>query len=252
MVYTTCMFTIKQISLLAHVTPRTIRYYDLIGLLQPEEIGENGYRYYSDASLLRLQQIMFYRELDMPLEQIKLIMDRKDYDLQQALKEHKHQLHKRIERLHKLIATIDQTEKYLRGEEKMNKKVLFDAFNEEEEAKMEQEALHLYDPETVKESYKKWRQYSKAEKEKIGEEGNAVYLRFMEVMEKGPASKEAQECVQRWRDHMNYFWVPNQEQLMGLTDLYNDDPRFKKNFDKIHPDLAAFVREAVKIYVANI
>jgi len=61
------MLTIKQISQLAHVTPRTLRYYDQIGLLLPEEIGENGYRYYSDASLLKLQQILFYRELDMPL-----------------------------------------------------------------------------------------------------------------------------------------------------------------------------------------
>jgi hypothetical protein len=55
--------------------------------------------------------------------------------------------------------------------------------------------------------------------------------------------------VQRWRDHMNYFWTPNPDQLIGLADLYNDDPRFKKNFDKVHPDLAQFVREAVMIYV---
>ena len=243
------MLTIKQISQLAHVTPRTLRYYNQIGLLLPDEVGDNGYRYYSDASLLKLQQILFYRELDMPLEQIKGIMGRENYNLQEALEDHKNQLRKRIDRLQKLISTVDQTLKYIKGEEEMNNKVLFDAFNEEEQEKMEKEAMQMYDPETVKESNRKWKDYSMAEKQKIGEEGNAVYQGFVDAMSKGPGSQEAQACVQRWHDHMNYFWTPNPDQLIGLADLYNDDPRFKKNFDKVHPDLAQFVREAVMIYV---
>lgn len=245
------MLTVKQLSELAHVTPRTLRYYDQIDLLKPESIGDNGYRYYSDESLLKLQQILFYRELDISLEQIKEIMNQKEYDLQQALEEHKRQLGRRIKRLENLITTVDQTLKVVKGEEKMNKKVLFDAFSEEEEVKMEQEAMNIYDPDTVKESYKKWRNYSKAEKQRIGEEGNAVYQGFVDTMSKGAASPEAQACVQRWREHMNYFWTPNKDQLLGLTDLYNDDPRFRKNFDKIHPNLAEFVRDAVSFYVQN-
>jgi hypothetical protein len=50
---------------------------------------------------------------------------------------------------------------------------------------------------------------------------------------------------------MEYFWVPNDEQLVGLADLYNDDPRFKANFDKIDPRLAEFIREAVEVYVGR-
>jgi len=249
MVYIIPMFTIKQISQLAHVTPRTLRYYDQIGLLTPEEIGNNGYRYYSDASLLKLQQILFYRELEIPLEQIKKIMSHKKFDLQSALEGHKRQLGKRIDRLNNLIATVDQTLKYIKGEDEMNKNVLFDAFNDEEQEKMEKEAMRIYDPETVKASNIKWKNYSVAEKQKISAEGNAVYQGFVDVMSKGPDSQEAQACVQRWRDHINYFWVPNKEQLLGLADLYNDDPRFKKNFEKVHPDLAHFVREAVRVYV---
>ncbi|MDO9086786.1 MAG: MerR family transcriptional regulator [Anaerolineaceae bacterium] len=245
------MLTVKQLSQLAHITPRTLRYYDQIGLLLPDALGENGYRYYSDASLLKLQQILFYRELDMPLEQIKEIMGHDDYDLPQALEEHKNQLGKRITRLEKLIATVDLTLKYIQGEEKMNKKVLFEAFSDEQQAEMEKEAMQLYNPETVKESNRKWKNYSAAEKQKIGDEGNAVYQGFLEAMSKGPDSHEAQACVVRWRQHMNYFWVPNAEQLLGLADLYNDDPRFRKNFDKIHPDLADFVRKAVAFYVKN-
>ena len=110
------MLTVKQISKLAHITPRTIHYYDQIGLLLPDEVGDNGYRYYSDASLLKLQQILFYRELDIPLEQIREIMGRENYDLQEALEDHKDQLRKRIDRLQKLISTVDQTLKYFKGE----------------------------------------------------------------------------------------------------------------------------------------
>ena len=246
------MLTVKQISKLAHVTPRTLRYYDPIGLLLPDLVGENGYRYYSDASLLKLQQILFYRELEIPLEQIKEIMGRQNFDLLTALEDHKRQLGKKIDRLNKLITTVDQTLKYIKGEEEMNKKVLFDAFNDEEQKEMEKEALQMYDPETVKESNRKWKSYSTAEKQKISDEGNAVYQGFVDAMSKGPDSQEAQACVQHWREHMNYFWVPNQEELLGLADLYNDDPRFKKNFDKVHPDLAQFVREAVQFYVSRL
>ena len=88
-------------------------------------------------------------------------------------------------------------------------------------------------------SQQKWKSYSKADKQRIGEEGNAVYRDFVLAIPKGPASPEAQDCVRRWRAHMAYFWEPNDEQCLGLADLYNDDPRFKANFDKIDPRLAA-------------
>lgn len=126
---------------------------------------------------------------------------------------------------------------------------LFKAFNKEEEKKNEKEAMEMYDPETVRASYTRWRSYSKAEKQKIGEEGNAVYEAMVLAIPHGPASAEAQAGVDRWRKHMAYFWVPNEEQLVGLTDLYNEDPRFKANFNKIHPGLTSFMREAVMIYV---
>ena len=65
------MFTVKQLSKLAGITPRTLHHYDEIGLLKPSRVGDNGYRYYGEESVLRLQQILFYRELEIPLEEIK-------------------------------------------------------------------------------------------------------------------------------------------------------------------------------------
>jgi DNA-binding transcriptional MerR regulator len=243
------MFTVKQLSRLAGVTPRTLHYYDQIGLLKPTQLGKNGYRYYGDESLLRLQQILIYRELDMPLEQIKEILDRREFDVVSALEGHRDQLQERIRRLERVIATVNETISFLRGETTMNQKQLFEPFNEEQQAEYEKGAMQMYDPAIVKASNQKWKNYTPAEKQHIADKGNAVYLGFVQAMPKGPASPEAQACVESWRRHMDYFWTPNEDQLLGLAEGYNSDPRFKANFDKIHPDLAAFILEAVKIYV---
>ena len=99
MVYSCGMFTVKQLSKLAGVTPRTLHHYDAIGLLKPSRVGDNGYRYYGEELLLRLQQILFYRELDMPLEDIKKIMAPSRFDVLKALESHKVALKKRMDRM---------------------------------------------------------------------------------------------------------------------------------------------------------
>jgi DNA-binding transcriptional MerR regulator len=243
------MFTVKQLSKLAGITPRTLHYYDQIGLLKPSRVGDNGYRYYGEESLLRLQQVMLYRQLDMPLEDIKQIMARRDFDGLSALESHRRELTRRIAHIERLITTVDDTILHLKGQKEMSQKQLFEPFSDEQQAAYEKEAMQTYDPAVVKASNKKWKSYTAAEKQRIGDEGNAVYQDLLAAMPKGAVSPEVQAVVDRWRRHMEYFWVPNDEQLVGLADLYNDDPRFKANFDKIHPDLAAFMRQAVKIYV---
>ena len=82
-------YTIKGIGDLAGVTTRTIRYYDEIGLLRPSRIGDNGYRFHDQGSLLRLQQILFFREVDVPLKEIQRILGRPDFNLMRALENHK-------------------------------------------------------------------------------------------------------------------------------------------------------------------
>src|SRR5574342_951893 len=108
-------FTVKQLSKMAGITPRTLHYYDEIGLLKPTRVAENGYRYYGDESLLRLQQILFYRELDLPLDEIKKIMGRRDFDVLGALHSHRDALKKRVARLNRLLQTVDNTINHLKG-----------------------------------------------------------------------------------------------------------------------------------------
>jgi len=245
------MFTVKQLSQMAGVTPRTLHHYDDIGLLKPSRIGDNGYRYYGEEALLKLQQILFYRELDFPLEDIKQIMGRRDFDLLGALQGHREALQKQAARLSQLLVTVDNTIQHIKGEKLMSQKGLFKGFSEEEQDKLAQEAEQMYDPATVRESNRKWKAYSKEKRDAILAEGNQVYLDMIAAMPKGASSAEVQTIVGRWRSHMDYFWTPNLDQLLGLASMYNDDPKFKANFDDMHPQLAEFMREAVTVYVGK-
>jgi DNA-binding transcriptional MerR regulator len=243
------MFTVKQLSKLAGVTPRTLHHYDDIGLLKPSRVGDNGYRYYEEESLLKLQQILFYRELDFPLDDIRKIMARGDFNVLKALESHKDSLTRQMERTKRLLVTVDNTIHHIKGEKLMSQKGLFEGFSEKEQEQYAQEAEKMYGPETVRASNKKWKSYSDAEKKRILAEGKAVYTDLASAMPKGSASKEVQAVIARWHKHMQYFWSPNDEQLLGLADLYNNDPRFRDNYEKVAPNLSEFMREAVKVYV---
>jgi MerR family transcriptional regulator, thiopeptide resistance regulator len=243
------MLTVKQLSKLASVTPRTLHHYDEIGLLKPSRVGENGYRYYGEDAVLRLQQILFYRELDIPLDDIKKIMGRRDFDVLGALHSHKEALQKQVARLNRLIHTVDNTINFLKGKTIMSDKGLFEGFSEEEQEKYAAEAEQLYDAESVRESNRKWKSYPAAKKEAIMAESSAIYTDMIAAMPKGAANAEVQAIVERWHKHMEYFWTPNLDQLLALANGYNDDPRFKATFDKMHPQLAEFMREAVGVYV---
>jgi MerR family transcriptional regulator, thiopeptide resistance regulator len=243
------MFTVKQLATTAGITPRTLHYYDEIGLLKPSVVGDNGYRYYEEEALLRLQQVLFFRELGLPLEQIKQIMGRRDFDGLSALEGHQAELAKRMTQLQTLMKTVDDTILYLKGQKEMSQKQFFAGFSDEQQAEYEKEVAQMYDPATVKSANQKWKNYTPADKQRIQDEGNAVYQAFLDAMPEGAASSAAQACVERWRRHIEYFWTPNEGQLLGLVDGYNNDARFKANFDAMDAGLAEFMRAAVKVYV---
>jgi DNA-binding transcriptional MerR regulator len=109
------MYTIKELADLAGVTTRTLRYYDQMGILTPAELGSNGYRYYDHDNLLRLQQVLFYRELDIPLKEILYILNRPDFQLLPALHNHQESIHSKVKRYQGLLVTIQKTISNLEG-----------------------------------------------------------------------------------------------------------------------------------------
>jgi DNA-binding transcriptional MerR regulator len=242
-------YTVKKLADLAGVSPRTLRFYDRIGLLKPDAVGANGYRYYGEKSVLRLQQILFYRELDLPLAEIKTLMGKRGFSALRALRGHREALQGRIERLERLIRTVDDTILHLQGEKPMTQKQLFEPFTEKQQAAYAKQAEEKYDPETVRASNRKWQAYGPAEKKRIMAEGNAVYADLIAAIPDGPTAPRVQAGIARWHKHLLYFWAPNREQLLGLAALYNDSPDFRANFDAMDPRLAPFMKEAVRIYV---
>lgn len=245
------MYTVKDLARLAGITPRTLHYYDEIGLLKPSQMGDNGYRYYGEESLLRLQQILLYRQLELPLDEIKKLMGRHDFDILKALEAHKLALKKKQAQLQEVETTVDKTIEYLKGKQKMDNKQLFIGLSKEQEEAYAKEAEQMYDPEIVRASNKRWQGYSEEKKAQVLKEAGKIYEDMAAAIPQGPASAAAQACVERWRKNMDNFWTPNLDQLQGLADLYNQDERFKANFDKVDVRLAEFFREAVKIYVAE-
>lgn len=241
-------YTIKQISDLAGVSTRTLRYYDQIDLLKPSWVGENGYRYYEDETVFQLQQILFFRELDLSLGEIKAIIDMPDFDILAALQAHRVGLEAKVKRLRSLIDTIDSTIFYLTGDVTMSKDKLFSGFSEEEEKRYAQEARERWGAQEVDASYKRWNNYTPQKQEQIKLEGQAIYQDLVKMMDCGPASEEVQAVLARWHQHMRYFYEPSVDRLRGLGQLYVDHPDFARNFRELHPELPEFMREAITVY----
>jgi DNA-binding transcriptional MerR regulator len=244
-------YTIKDIADLASVTTRTIRYYDEIGLLNPAHTGDNGYRYYDDGSLLRLQQILFFRELEVPLKDIQLIMNRPDFNLSEALKNHRAALQSRAKRIDRLIDTIDQTIATIKGDWKMTEKEYFEGFDE---TQYEDEVKERWGNTTqYAESQRKWSSYTKDQKDAIKAEGGEVTLRMVSSdRDASPDDPDVQAAIRDYHVYINkYFYTCDVEFMRGLADMWVQDPRFAVNYDRIREGGAAFVREAVHIFCDN-
>lgn len=241
-------YTIKEIADLAGVTTRTMRYYDEIGLLSPASMGENGYRYYDEGSLLRLQQILFFRELDVPLKDIQLIMSRPDFNLLRTLEKHRSALQRRAKRLDELIYTIDQTIATITGDWVMTAKDYFGGFDE---SQYEEEARERWgDTPQYAESQKKWACYSKEQKEAIKAEGGRLTERMVtRNPNASPDDPAVQATIGEYHAYINkYFYTCEVGFLRGLADGWVADARFASNFEKMRAGGAEFVREAVHIF----
>lgn len=248
------MYTVKQLADLAQVSVRTLHYYDEIGLLRPAQIGSNQYRYYDDAALLRLQQILLYRETGVELSQIRSILDDPSFDTASALRTHLTTLHERLHHLHVLIGTVENTITHLEGKGDMSKHKLFQGFNETQQTEYEREIRLEYGPELVEESRRNWGSYSDAEKQAVMDEGNVLYADIVSALESQWPGDDArvQALIERWHQHLRYFYEPPLEVLRGLPEMYTADPGFIENFARLHPDLGAYMKEAILYYVDDL
>ncbi|MCL2810326.1 MAG: MerR family transcriptional regulator [Clostridia bacterium] len=247
-------YTVNKLAKLAGVSTRTLRYYDECGLLSPTRASSNGYRIYGESEIDHLQQILFYRELGMPLNEIKKIMSAKDFDGTAALQSHLAALLAKQKQLDVLITNVKKTIRAAKGETNMNNEEKFKGFIQklvdDNERQYGEEIRGKYGDAVVEGSNTKVKgmtkeQYARAER--LSNEANETLRAAFEQGD--PAGELAQKACEFHKQWLCCFWDQyNKEAHLGVTQMYVDDPRFTAYYDKIVVGCAAFLREAVAIY----
>jgi len=242
-------YTVQKLATLANISVRTLHYYDEIGLLKPSTIAKNGYRYYEEKELLRLQQILFFRELDFPLEEIRRMLDRPDFSVVEALKDHKKLIRLKRERLDELIQTIDKTIKRMTNNTKINDEELYDAFKDDDVKEYQYEVKQRWgNTEAYKQSQAKVSKMTKAQMQKLKEDGTKHTQTIADNMYKGIDHPDVQALIKKSHEGVNFFYECSLDMFHNLGQMYVDDPRFTAYYEKFAPGLAVFMRDAINYY----
>lgn len=251
-------YSIRELSELAGVSARTLRYYDEIGLLKPLRTSEAGYRFYGEKEVKILQQILFYRERGLELERIASILYDPRFDIRSALKEHLLELEQQRRRTDRLIANVKQTIASLEGEYEMSDKERFAAFKEElvteNERKYGEEIRQKYGNDAVDASNRKMLNMSETEYREFTGLGEEIRKRLEDaVQEKMPAdSTEAKEIAALHKTWLMKTWNQySKEAHIGMGQMYVADERFRSYYDKNVAGCAAFLKAAIEAYCAD-
>ncbi len=245
-------YTVKKLAAMSGVSARTLRFYDEVGLLKPAYHGANGYRFYEEAQLLTLQQILFYRELGFELKQIKRVLGRGDFDKIAALESHRKVLRKDLARTRKLIVTIDKTIEHLKGKKKMKSQELFLGFDPKQQAKHEQYLIDRYGEgmkEGIAQSKRKVKDWTKADWEKSTAAFGEICKDLVAAMERKLSndSREVQGVIRRHYEWLKQFWTPNRESYAGHSQMIVDSD-LRKAYEAHHPQLPEFMAAAMKVF----
>lgn len=240
--------SVKEFAELTGVSVRTLHYYDEINLLKPAEIDENnGYRFYDRTALERMQEILFYRELDFPLKSICEILSSPDYDKQKALTQQKKLLILKKERLERIISAIDNAE-----ESEAIMKALNNNDYEAARKQYESEAKERWGKtEAYKEHTDKTKNYSKDKWQSVTDGLDSIFGEFAECMKGGstPDSEAAKALAEKLQKYItDNFYTCTNEILLGLGQMYVCDERFTQNIDKHGVGTAEFVNKAIIEY----
>jgi DNA-binding transcriptional MerR regulator len=242
-------FSVNQLAKLAGVSVRTLHHYDEIGLLKPSVRSETKYRYYGKDELLRLQQIMLYKELDFTLAQIAEILDDPDFNILKALHDHKLELQRRKKRMDALMKTVDKTIKQLKTKiEKMNYEEMYKGFTKEQAEAYKKEAIERWGEKTIHDSEKRILAMNKGEWEVLKQKGDNIYKSLAKLMHLDPADKKVQSLIKEHYDMTGKFFDVTLEIYKNLGTMYVEDDRFKAFYDKYDKDLAVFLRNAIHVY----
>jgi len=247
-------YTINALAQLAGVSVRTLHYYDEIKLLSPRRISSNGYRIYGAKEVDSLQQILFYRELGLPLEEISQIMHARDYDAADALSKHLTSLIEKRDRLDLVIANVAKTISAKKGEITMSDTEKFEGIKknliDENEKKYGKEIRASFGDQAVDASNAKLMGLTPEKYAEVQDLSLQINQTLQKALEQGdPAGELAQKVCEMHEKWLSFYWKDySKEAHIGLAQTYVDDPRFRKYYDDIAPGCAEFLRDAIMIY----
>lgn len=248
-------YQIKKLAELAGVTTRTLRYYDEIGLLKPTRINTSGYRIYGTKEVDRLQQILFFRSMDMKLDEIQGIMSASDYDINLTLEKHHRHLIEKRNQLEQLILNVERTIAYQKGEMSMTDQEKFLGFKkeklEENEEKYGEEIREKYGEETVEKSNQKFLNLSASDYEKMQNTELKLFETLSSVVDSGDLNSDAaKEVYALHREWLGFTWPSyNPDAHKGLAEMYVHDERFAAYYnDRVGKEVVEMLREIILKY----
>lgn len=245
-------YTIHQVAEGAGISVRTLHYYDEIGLLTPARVKSNGYRQYEQEELLKLQQILFFRELDFPLNEIQKILSSPTFNTQQALRDQKKLLELKRKRLNGLLKTIDKTITSIVKKTTMSDKDIYGSFNNDEMDQYTKEAKERWgNTEAYRQSQEQVKKMTKEDFARVQKENDELLLKIIAVMDKEPGSPEVLTLIAQHYNSLRTFYEPNLKLYHGLADMYISDPRFTAFYEKRHEGLAQFMHDAMIAYCST-
>lgn len=247
--------TVGRIARLAGVTVRTMHHYDEIGLVVPSERSDAGYRLYGHAEIERLQEVLFFRELGLGLDEIKTIVDQPGYSRQAALQRQRDLLMAKADRLLGMVDAVDAAINAERTGMNLTKEEMLEVFGDYDPTEHQQEAEERWgEMDAYKESARRTARYTKDDWLAIQEEGNAINQAFISLMEADePADGEAaMEAAEQHRAYISkWFYDCSLEMHAGMGSMYVADPRFTESIDRAGAGLAAYMADAIAANAAR-
>jgi MerR family transcriptional regulator, thiopeptide resistance regulator len=253
------VYTVSELARLSGVSVRALHHYDEIGLLKPVRVGENGYRYYGREELLRLQQILFHRELGFPLAEICVLLEASDFDHRAALRAHRQRLMAEARRYRRLVKTLDATLAALEGDAEMDEKAMYRGFSPEKQAEHEAWLIERYG-----EPMRGRIADSKAQLKGFDPAAFEGWLAELEEIEAALAAALAHgapadsEAVRRLMSR-HHAWVgrawgrgPDRTAYAGLADLYEEHPEFRARYEARATGFTEYLAAAMRAYAAQV
>lgn len=239
-------WSIQELARHAGTTSRTLRHYDDVGLLAPSRVGGNGYRYYDEACLVRLQRILHLRELGLGIPAIAGI-PAGEQDLHSALRQHVNVLEGQERRIARQLASVQTTLRKLEGGEPLMPDEVLDGFDH---TQYRDEVIERWGEDAYARADRWWRSLGAGDKERFRRTQLEIAKDYARALREGsPADSDvAQEITERHVEWLSATATPTKSYLLRLGELYVADPRFARAYDRHAPGTAVYVRDAMAVY----